>query len=126
MIKVTIIDDEPDAVESLSIMLKESPHQIEIIDTANSIAAGIDCLNNNCPQLLFLDVQMPGGSGFDVLRQVAERNFDVIFVTAHNHYAIKAIKYSAVAYLLKPVDIDGMKHLMIGKQNGNRLPAARP
>jgi two-component system LytT family response regulator len=76
-----------------------------VTGTANSAREGITLINQVRPDLVFLDVQMPHGSGFDLLASFPEKSFDVIFITAFNHYAIQAIKFSAVDYILKPVNI---------------------
>lgn len=106
MIKVIIIDDEQNAVQSLRTILSEYCDDIEICGTAGSALDGIKIINQLRPDLVFLDVEMPHGTGFDMLDAIQERFFKVVFTTAYNHYAIKAIKYSALDYLLKPLDID--------------------
>lgn len=106
MLKAVLIDDEIDATNALQIILKEYCPQVEIAGIAHSAIEGIKTINQTKPDIVFLDVEMPHGSGFDVLDGVAERNFRLIFTTAYNHYAIKAIKYNAIDYLLKPLDID--------------------
>lgn len=106
MIRAIIIDDEPDAINALRLILNEYCRNVEIVAIASSALEGIKEINNKKPDLVFLDVEMPHGSGFDVLDGIADRNVKVIFTTAYNHYAIKAIKYNAIDYLLKPLDID--------------------
>lgn len=106
--KAVIIDDEPAAVEGLATMLKEYVDGVEVIATSNAIVDGIKTIVTLKPDLVFLDVEMPYGNGFDVLEAIPDKTFEVIFVTAYDHYAIKAIKHSAVDYLLKPIDIDDL------------------
>lgn len=110
---VILIDDEPDAIESLSIMLKEFAEGINIVGTASSAIEGIKLINTKKPDLVFLDIEMPHASGFDVLEGVVKRNFQVIFTTAYDHYAIKAIKANAIDYLMKPIDIDELNKAIL-------------
>jgi two-component system LytT family response regulator len=105
MLRTVIIDDEPDAVNFISSILAEYCPQVEIVGTAHSARDGEKIITETGPELVFLDVQMPHGSGFDLLSAFPEKSFEVIFITAYNHYAIQAIKFSAVDYLLKPVNI---------------------
>lgn len=110
MIKAIIVDDEANAREKLALLLKED--FAESIDLCAVCRDGTDALaafEQHKPDLVFLDVEMPRLSGFDVLRKVGRPMFDVIFTTAYDHYAIKAIKFSAIDYLLKPIDIDQLK-----------------
>lgn len=106
MLKTIIVDDEHIAIQSLQLILKEYCPDIEIVGTAKSAIEAVKIINQKNPELVFLDIEMPNGSGFDVLEATPERTFDVVFVTAYNHYAIKAIKFSAADYILKPVDIE--------------------
>lgn len=108
MSKVVIIDDEPDAVESIRLFLSESFPDLLVAGTAGSVSEAVKILTLTNPEIVFLDIEMPGGSGFDVLEKLPNRNFNVIFVTAYNQYAIKAFKYSASDYLLKPFDFTEM------------------
>ncbi|NQV02964.1 MAG: response regulator transcription factor [Bacteroidia bacterium] len=101
-----IVDDELDAVNFIRSIITEYCPKLEIIGTANSAEMGADAIREMKPELLFLDVEMPHGSGFDLLSQFPEKSFDVIFITAFNHYAIQAIKFSAVDYILKPININ--------------------
>ena len=105
MLKAVIIDDEHKAVKSIQLIVKEYCHNVTIVGEAYSTVEGMQVIKETKPDLVFLDVEMPQGSGFEMLEKMTERDFDVIFVTAYNHYAIKAIKFSAVDYILKPIDI---------------------
>jgi len=104
--KVFIVDDEKDAVNSLELMLNEYCTGFTIVGKAYSVIDAIKEIQNKKPDLVFLDVEMPHGTGFDILDSIPDRKFEVIFVTAYNDYAIKAIKAAAMDYLMKPMDID--------------------
>jgi len=104
-IRVVLIDDDVKSIESLSMLIGEYCPGFEIVGTANNIENGAKEIIFHQPDIIFLDIEMPGGSGFDLLKMVNNRNFDVIFITAHNKYAISAIKHSALDYLLKPFDL---------------------
>ena len=106
MIKAVIIDDESDAVEFIASIVEEYCKDVELLGTANSAKEGIELVRRKKPELVFLDVEMPHGTGFDLLDAFPEKDFDVIFITAYNHYAIQAIKFSAVDYILKPINIE--------------------
>jgi len=105
MLKSIIIDDEYDAVNFIESLITEYCPEIEVIGKAHSAREGIKVIRDMNPDLVFLDVEMPHGSGFDLLANFPKKTFDVIFITAFNHYAIKAIKFSAVDYILKPINI---------------------
>lgn len=105
MLKVVIIDDEPDAVKFIQGIVEEYCPNLVVAGTANSARDGVTTIATAHPDIVFLDVQMPHGSGFDLLSAFPEKKFDVIFITAYNHYAIQAIKFSAIDYILKPVNI---------------------
>ncbi len=105
-LRTIIIDDEPDAVNFIHSIIKEYCPALEVIGKANNAMDGIAVIRENRPDLVLLDVEMPHGSGFDLLAQFPDKTFDVIFITAFNHYAIKAIKFSAVDYILKPININ--------------------
>lgn len=104
MIKAIIVDDELGARESLSKMIEKNCKQLEIVAKADSALAAFEAITNKQPQLVFLDIEMPNGNAFDLLEKFKEINFNIIFTTAYDHYAIKAIKFSAVDYILKPID----------------------
>lgn len=106
MIKAVIIDDEPDAVEFIHSLLSEYCPRVEVVGKATSALTGAEVIGITHPDLVFLDVQMPHGTGFDLLSSISDKRFDVIFITAYNHYALQAIKFSAIDYILKPINID--------------------
>jgi two-component system LytT family response regulator len=106
MLKAVIVDDEPDAVQFIESLLQEYCPRIEVAGKAHSATEGVDVIRAVQPDLVFLDVQMPHGSGFDLLSVLPEKTFDVIFITAYNQYALQAIKFSAIDYILKPININ--------------------
>ena len=103
-IAVAIIDDEKDAREVLKDCLEKSSIAHTIIGEANSVATGVQLVKECKPELIFLDISMPDGSGFDMLQELSEVDFDIIFTTAYDNFAIRAIKVAAIDYLLKPID----------------------
>ncbi|MBN1950686.1 MAG: response regulator transcription factor [Bacteroidales bacterium] len=106
MVRALIIDDEKASRETLkSYLLKYCP-SVQVVGEGDSVKSGLQEIKVHKPDLLFLDVEMPFGNAFDLLDQVEEQNFETIFVTAFDHYALKAINFSASYYLLKPIDID--------------------
>lgn len=109
MIKALIIDDEPKARNILRHYVENFIPEISQLELADSVDAALSLLENYSPDIVFLDVEMPHKNGFDFLVQVKEPAFDVIFTTAYNQYAIQAIRFSALDYLLKPVDPDELK-----------------
>ena len=109
MIKAVIIDDENKSIEALEGLLKRYCANVKVVAKANGCSSGIEVINANRPNVVFLDIQMPDGSGFKLLEDLGEINFDIIFTTAYDQFAIKAIKYSALDYLLKPIDPDELK-----------------
>jgi two-component system, LytTR family, response regulator len=104
MIKAIIVDDELGARESLSKMLEKNCKQVEVVAKVDSMLAAFEAITNKEPDLVFLDIEMPNGNAFDLLEKFKTINFNIIFTTAYDHYAIKAIKFSAVDYILKPID----------------------
>lgn len=104
MINAVIIEDEKKSMEVLNALLNNHCPDINIIGTADSVASGVELIKKASPSLIFLDIEMADGSGFDLLEKVGSGNYDVIFTTASDAHALKAIKYSAIDYLLKPID----------------------
>ncbi len=109
MINSIIIDDEPNNISVLKKMLAAFCPQINIVAEAEDAKQGIIVIQKNKPSLVFLDIEMPYGNAFDLLDKLMPIDFEVIFITAFNEYAIKAFKYSALDYLLKPVNINELE-----------------
>ena len=108
MIKAIIVDDEAKSRATLNSLVTKHCKNISIAEMADSVDAAILAIEKHKPDLVFLDIEMPFGSGFTLLERIKNPAFDVIFTTAYDHYAIKAIKFSALDYLLKPIDIDDL------------------
>lgn len=104
MIKALLIDDEKDARFILRNLLeKKYADRIELIGEADDVAPGVEAIKALKPDLIFLDIQMKKGTGFDLLSHFDDINFEVVFITAHNQFAVEAFKFSAFGYLLKPI-----------------------
>jgi two-component system LytT family response regulator len=101
-----MVDDEPKAIETLSLLIKKYCPALHIVDSATSVQDGLAYLNDNTVDILFLDIKMQQETGFDLLRQLTNNFPHIIFVTAHDEYGIQAIKFSATDYLLKPVNAE--------------------
>ncbi len=109
MIKAVVIDDEKNNREKLlNLLIKNCPN-IETVGEANGVRSGISIIREKIPDLVFLDVRMGDGTGFDLLNRFENIDFKVIFVTAFEEFALKAFRFSAVDYLLKPVDPQELK-----------------
>jgi two-component system LytT family response regulator len=104
MHKVLIIDDENRTRQLIANMIDSFGFDVQTIPEGENVESGIKAIEKHKPDIVFLDIQMPDGTGFDVLRSIENKSFAVIFITAHEEFAIKAIKFSALDYLLKPVD----------------------
>ncbi|SJN45207.1 response regulator [Sphingobacterium sp. JB170] len=109
--RAVLIDDEISNLENLRILLERHCSQVTIIATAQNVSDAVDVIQKYSPDLVFLDIQMDKQTGFDVLKMLPMRNFEVIFVTAYDKYGVQAVKFAALDYLLKPIDIE---ELMIG------------
>ncbi len=111
MIRAVIIDDEKWARESLRNSInKNLAGRVEIVGESSDVKSGVALIKNHQPDLVFLDVQMYEGTGFGLLSKISKIDFEVIFVTAYNDYAIKAIEFSALAYLLKPIKSQDLRN----------------
>lgn len=106
MLSAIIVEDELCSREALKNLIKDYCPELEVFAAAASVEEGVQVINNLQPDLLFLDIALNVGTGFDLLEQVQNRPFDMIFTTAYEHYALRAIKFSAIDYLLKPLDIE--------------------
>jgi two-component system, LytTR family, response regulator len=109
-LKAVIIDDESRGITALTRMIEDFYPEIDVAGSTTNIKDGAVLIRQICPDVVFLDVQMPAGSGFDLLDEFPEPSFSTVFVTAHSDYAIKAIKTAALDYLLKPVRPDDLKN----------------
>ena len=109
MIKALIIDDESKARNILRILLERHAPAISQIYCADGGEEGLRMIQRHDPNIVFLDIEMPFMDGFDFLGEVEKRNFDIVFTTAYDQYAIKAIRFSALDYLLKPIDTAELK-----------------
>lgn len=105
-LRTLIIDDENKARETIRDMLNIYCPEVEIIGEAESVLSGINSIKKLKPDLVFLDIKMPDGTGFDLLNRLDSKPFALIFLTAFDEYAVKAFRFSAVDYLLKPLDPD--------------------
>lgn len=104
MKKVLIIDDEKRTRDLIAKMIETFGFDLTVISEGETMDTAIKAIQNHQPDILFIDIQMPDGTGFEVLKQLENISFEVIFITAHEEFAIQAIKFSALDYLLKPVD----------------------
>jgi two-component system LytT family response regulator len=109
MIRSIIIDDEQHCISALVKDIQQHCAVIELIDTCNSAKDGIMSIKKNKPDLVFLDVEMPWMNGFEMLEVLGDVNFSIIFTTAHDEFAAKAFRISAIDYLLKPIDANDLK-----------------
>jgi two-component system LytT family response regulator len=109
MINSIIVDDERRGREALSNMIKEFCPEVNVIETCETVKEAVEVIKSNKPQLIFLDVELKGETGFDLLSNLMPVNFEVIFTTAYEHYALKAIKFSAIDYILKPIGLEDLK-----------------
>jgi two-component system LytT family response regulator len=125
--KAILVDDEPDGIKTLRKMLELNCPEVEIAATCGNALFARQKLEEIKPDLVFLDIRMPGKSGLDMLAEMPEKDFEVIFVTAHNEYLLQALQFSAVDYLMKPVDEDRLTEAVqrvrqrqnMGKGNGH-------
>lgn len=106
--KAIIIDDQSYVRENLKLLLQEFVPEVEVLAEADGVKSGLECLKKYQPDLVFLDIEMQDGTGFDLLSLARDSTFRVIFVTGHDGYAIRAFRVAAIDYLLKPVDPDDL------------------
>jgi len=108
MIRCILVDDETDSLEVMQMLLKTYCPQVKVEAVCNNAEQGIEAINRFRPDVVFLDIEMPNMNGFDMLEKFDKLFFDVVFVTAYHQFAIRAFRYSALNYLLKPVDADDL------------------
>jgi two-component system LytT family response regulator len=118
MIRAIIVDDETKSREVLKRLLQEVDLDIDIVGEGDSVESGFEVITKEKPQLVFLDVEMLDGTGFNLLEKFDQVDFSVIFTTAYDKYAIKAFKYSAIDYLLKPIGIEELEDAVFEVQKG--------
>ena len=117
MIRIVLIDDEPQSCKSLAIKLKAIAEDIEIIGTYHDPEKAFAGIRKLDPTVVFLDIEMPGMNGFQLLEKMEKFEFEVIFVTAYDEYMLNALRISALDYLLKPVDTEELKNALARLRN---------
>jgi two-component system LytT family response regulator len=117
MLRTLIIDDELSNRQFISTMLEQHFPNVEVIGEAEGVASGLEAIRRLSPDLVLLDIRMEDGEGFDILTQLGAIEFKIIFITAFEEYALKAIKFSALDYLLKPVSLQDMKTAISKAEN---------
>lgn len=123
MITSIVVDDEKNGRENLKILLEDFCEGIEVVGTAGTVAQAQELIEKYNPNVVFLDIQMSNETGFDLLEKYEQVNFEVLFITAYSDYALKAIKFSAIDYILKPIDIDELQNAVdkVKEKVGNEL-----
>lgn len=114
MITCIIVDDELKSRESLQILLTDFCQNVEVLALCQNVDEGIKAIKKHHPNIVFLDIQLQGETGFELFERMPSIDFEVIFTTAYSEYALKAFRFSAIDYLLKPIDIEDLKK-SIGK-----------
>lgn len=109
LLSALIVDDEKNGRENLAGLIRSHCPQIKVVAEATSVEQAISAIHEHQPQLIFLDIEMPGGNGFQLLEHFNNFPFEVIFVTAYDNYAIRAIRFSASDYILKPINLNELK-----------------
>lgn len=109
-LKVVIVEDEKHSREILKSLLEEFCKDVQVIATASTVEEAVKVLSLYSPDVVFLDIELQSGVGFDILEQIKEPSFEIIFTTAFEKYAVKAIKFSSLDYLLKPIALDELQN----------------
>lgn len=108
-IRTLLVDDDRASMLTLESLLKKYFPNIQIIGKAEDVSQAVGEINAKGPDLVFLDISLPDGEGFDVIEATPDKNYEVIFITAYDQYAVKAFEFSALHYLVKPLTLDGLK-----------------
>ncbi len=124
MIKAVLIDDEKNALEMMEWLLRTYAPEVVVQAVCSSAQQGMQAIVSHQPDVVFLDIEMPKMNGFEMLEQIGKFNFDVVFCTAYDQFAIKAFRYSALNYLLKPVDPDDLKETIQRIHERKHLPTS--
>ena len=122
MLRAIIIDDEPYCCEILAAMLESDCPDVEIVRICNNGPDAIAAIKKYSPNIIFLDVEMPKMNGFEMLEQLSSINFHLIFTTSYDQYALKAIRFSAIDYLLKPIDREELKRAVEKVKDRFQIP----
>lgn len=122
-LKAVIVDDEPDSVDLLQMQLAKYCPQVEVAGAYTSSVKAVEVIEVLNPDLLFLDVEMPVLNGFELLEKISHLDLSVIFITAYNQFALKAFRFNALDYLVKPVDIDELVEA-VGKAERRAIPSS--
>jgi two-component system LytT family response regulator len=123
MLKAVIIDDERKSRENLELLIQSFVDNVEIVGRADGVYTGIRTINDNNPDLVFLDIHLANGDGFQILDELKGKKYNVIFVTGHEEHAVKAFRSEAVDYLLKPVCIDHLQNAVSRVSNSMNTQA---
>jgi two-component system LytT family response regulator len=110
MLNCIIVDDEDKSRENLRILIQDFCDNARVVAQCQGVAEALHAIDQHKPHIVFLDIQLQNETGFDLLEKLTEVDFDVIFTTAFSEYAIKAFKFSAIDYLLKPINIDELRN----------------
>lgn len=121
MLKAILIDDEPDCVRLLSLQLKEHCPQVHVLGQYTNSEVGLQAIRTQNPDVVFLDIEMPGMNGFTLLEQLGDISFSLIFITAYNEFALKAFRFSALDYLLKPLDYNELQEAVKKAEKRQRI-----
>jgi two-component system, LytTR family, response regulator len=121
MLKAMLIDDEPDSIRLLALQLKEHCPQVEIAGQYTSSVEGLQAIRSLKPDLVFLDIEMPEMNGFELLDQLDDISFSLIFITAYNEFALKAFRFSALDYLVKPLDTSELQEAVKKAEKHQRV-----
>src|SRR6218665_2323618 len=109
MLHCIIIDDEQKGIDALNILIGRFIEEVKVVAETTDSAQAVSLINNYRPEIVFLDIQMPGMDGFEMLERLSWRNFHLVFTTAHQEYGLRALKSNASDYLLKPIDLEDLR-----------------
>lgn len=124
MLRAIIIDDEPMGINTLKVLIETHTQGLRVVTTASDPEKGMELIGNYKPEVVFLDISMPKLNGFELLQRLDHRDFKLVFTTAHQEYALRAIKTKPEDYLLKPIDIDELKTCVSNLLENADRPAA--
>jgi two-component system LytT family response regulator len=124
MIKAILVDDERHCLATLQLLLQKHCPEVQILKLCYDAETALQAIRSMKPSVVFLDIQMPFMNGFELLEQLDEISFAIVFTTSFDEYAIQAIHYSAMDYLLKPIDSQGLKAAVQKVKNRKQLPSS--